>query len=182
MQSPNLPWNLADRSAVRRVIGHLQQVERAQPSVDSCAPSLGTASSASRLADWASVVGLLAVLMAVWGASETTTQALSLIWLTGGSAVALLPCALAASDRRRLGREAAISFGVVAPAYAPWVSTLAFQASHTGAPWSPRPHLRQMVSVVGDLLGDPHERVFVLLLFVAGPMLWAIVGFTRTAA
>ncbi|HEV2760386.1 MAG TPA: hypothetical protein VGV86_12535 [Acidimicrobiales bacterium] len=96
------------------------------------------------------------------------------LWLAGGAAVALLPCVLAASDRRRLGRDAAMSFGIVGAAYAPWVPTLAFQASHTGAPWSPRPHLRQTVSVVGDLLGDPHERVLVALILVAGPMLWAI--------
>ncbi len=96
------------------------------------------------------------------------------LWLAGGAALALVPCAVAASDRRRLWRDAAIGFGIVGLAYLPWVPTLAFQAAHTGAPWSPRPLPRQAVSVVADLLGDSHERVLVVLLFVAGPLLWSL--------
>lgn len=96
------------------------------------------------------------------------------LWLAGGAVLALLPCALAASDRRRMWRDAAVTFGAVGVAYLPWIPTLAFQAAHTGAPWSPRPLPREAVSVVADLLGDPHERVLVALLFVSGPLLWSL--------
>lgn len=96
------------------------------------------------------------------------------LWLAGGAVLALVPCALAAPDRRRMWRDAAVSFGAVGIAYLPWVPTLAFQAAHTGAPWSPRPLPREAVSVVADLLGDPHERVLVALLFVSGPLLWSL--------
>jgi mannosyltransferase len=96
------------------------------------------------------------------------------LWLAAGATVALIPCAVAASDRSRLWRDAAIGFGIAGLAYLPWVPTLVFQAAHTGAPWSPRPLPRQAVSVVADLLGDTHERVLVVLLFVAGPLLWSL--------
>ena len=96
------------------------------------------------------------------------------LWLAGAAAVALVPCALAASDRRKVGRDAAISFAIVGAAYLPWVPTLLYQAAHTGAPWSPRPLPRQAVSVVADVLGDPYERVLVALLLVAGPVVWAL--------
>ena len=96
------------------------------------------------------------------------------LWLAGGAAVGLVPCAFAAPDWRRLWRDAAVTFGVVGVAYLPWVPTLTYQAAHTGAPWSPQPLPRQAVSVVADLLGDPRERVLVVLLFVAGPVVWSI--------
>jgi hypothetical protein len=96
------------------------------------------------------------------------------IWLAAGAAAALIPCAAAHSHQRRLWRDAATSFGIVGVAYLPWLPTLAFQRAHTGAPWSPTPGPREMVSLVADVLGDPHERVLVALLFVAGPVLWSI--------
>jgi len=59
------------------------------------------------------------------------------LWLAVGFAMALGPCAIAAADRRRIWRDAAMSFGAVAVAYLPWLPTLAYQRAHTGAPWSP---------------------------------------------
>jgi hypothetical protein len=94
--------------------------------------------------------------------------------LAGGSAAALLPCALWGADRRRFMRDAVVAFGAVGLAYLPWLPTLAFQAAHTGAPWSLRPRPREAVSVVADLLGDPHERVLVALVLVGGPVLWSL--------
>ena len=101
------------------------------------------------------------------------------LWLAGAAAAALVPCAVAASDRRKVARDAAISFGIVGAAYLPWVPTLLYQAAHTGAPWSPRPLPRQAVSVVADVLGDPHERVLVALLLVAGPVVWSLLRSSR---
>ncbi|MGI9033791.1 MAG: hypothetical protein ACR2HY_08985 [Acidimicrobiales bacterium] len=98
------------------------------------------------------------------------------LWLAAGAAVAVLACAAAApvADRRRLWRDTALSFGAVAVAYLPWLPTLAYQRAHTGAPWSPRPRPREVVSLVAYLLGDTHERVLVALVLVAGPLLWAV--------
>ncbi|MDQ4070286.1 MAG: glycosyltransferase family 39 protein [Actinomycetota bacterium] len=96
------------------------------------------------------------------------------LWLLLGAVVALVPCAAASDDRRRLARDAAVTFGAVALAYLPWVPTLAYQQAHTGAPWSGPPLVREMITVVAVVLGDPHERVLVALLLVAGPVLWSL--------
>lgn len=106
------------------------------------------------------------------------------LWLAAAAVVALVPCARVATDRRLFLRDALVGFGAVALAYLPWLPTLLFQASHTGAPWSPEPSPREVVSVVAAVLGDRHERVIVALLFVAGPVLWSLLrgGGQRQAA
>lgn len=96
------------------------------------------------------------------------------LWLAAGAVAALVPCAAAAADRRRFWRDAGVTFGVVGLAYLPWLPTLVFQRVHTGAPWSSVPLPREAVSVVADVFGDPLERVLVVLLFVAGPLLWSL--------
>lgn len=96
------------------------------------------------------------------------------LWLVVGLATALVPCALAAADRRRVLLDAALGFGAAGLAYLPWLPTLLFQRAHTGAPWSLRPPLREAVSVVAVVLGDNRERVLVALVLVAGPALWAL--------
>jgi hypothetical protein len=96
------------------------------------------------------------------------------LWLAAAMALTAVGCALAASGRRQVLVDAALAFGAVALSYLPWVPTLVYQAGHTGAPWSPRPLPREAVSVVADLLGDPHERVLVALLLVAAPALWTV--------
>ena len=96
------------------------------------------------------------------------------LWLTAGLLVALVPCAKAAVDRRRFWLDATLTFGAVGVAYLPWLPTLAYQRAHTGAPWSSRPVLREMVSVVAVVLGDTHERVLVVLVLVAAPALWVL--------
>jgi len=97
------------------------------------------------------------------------------LWLVVGLAVALVPCAVAAADRRRLLTDAALGFGAAGLAYLPWLPTLAYQRAHTGAPWSTRPLPREAVTVVAVVLGDNRERVLVALLLVAGPALWLLV-------
>jgi mannosyltransferase len=92
----------------------------------------------------------------------------------------LVPCLLATSDRRLMLRRAAIGFGAVAAVYALWVPTLLAQIRHTGAPWSWRPTVREMVSVLADVLGDPHERVLVALVLTAGVALYAVLVGART--
>ena len=93
------------------------------------------------------------------------------LWLAAAMALAAIGCALAGPDRRRALVDAGLAFGAVILAYLPWIPTLAYQRQHTGAPWSTSPLPREAISVVADLLGDPHERVLIALVLVAAPAL-----------
>src|SRR5215211_7728601 len=67
--------------------------------------------------------------------------------------------------RKELFQDGLIGFGGALLLFAPWLPTLAFQAQHTGAPWSSTPGLGDLAEVPGLLLG----RVAQLgLLVVAG--------------
>ncbi len=103
------------------------------------------------------------------------------IYLALGLAIGLVPCLRGAARAdgtapRSPGkwRRAVLGFGAVGLAYLPWLPTLRAQAGHTGAPWSARPSARLAVSTVADLLGDPYERVLVILLLTAGIALVAL--------
>jgi len=97
------------------------------------------------------------------------------LWMALGALVALVPCIAATADRRRLVLDAGRSFGAVALAYLAWIPTVAFQRAHTGAPWSVSPSPREAVSVFGQVLGTPNDRILVALLVVAGLVLWRLV-------
>lgn len=56
----------------------------------------------------------------------------------------------------------------VAVAFAPWLPTLLFQSSHTGAPWGEAPSVLKLLGVPGRLFGD----VAVPLLAVALVLSW----------
>ena len=45
-----------------------------------------------------------------------------------------------APERRRLARDGALAFAGAAVLYLPWVPTLLYQATHTGAPWAAAAH------------------------------------------
>src|SRR6187200_20032 len=94
---------------------------------------------------WVAVFGVALALLAYthnWG-----------LFLAVGTVAALAPLVAAATDRRALLRDAAIGYGIAALLYAPWLPTLAFQARHTGAPWSQAPHLNALQSGMSSLLG-----------------------------
>ena len=93
------------------------------------------------------------------------------LWLAAAMALAAVGCALAAPDRRRALADACWGFGAVVLAYLPWIPTLLYHRRHTGAPWSSSPLPREAISVVADLLGDPHERVLIAFVLVAAPAL-----------
>jgi len=97
------------------------------------------------------------------------------IFAAAGCAAAVVPCLLARSDRRRALADAAIGFGTAALLFAPWLPTLAYQAVHNGAPWSPRPVPREALSAVSEVLGDLHERVLVALVVAGGVAVFALV-------
>jgi hypothetical protein len=102
------------------------------------------------------------------------------LYLAMAMVAALVPCALASPDRRRLVRDAAVAFGAVALLYLAWLPTLLFQVRHTAAPWSEKPVLREIISGASLVLGDPHERVIVALVVASGGTLLALLRRFRT--
>jgi len=72
-----------------------------------------------------------------------------------GCGLTWLALLLAARDggRRELFQDGLIGFGGALVLFAPWLPTLAFQARHTGAPWSNAPDLGNLAQVPGLLLG-----------------------------
>lgn len=84
------------------------------------------------------------------------------LFLAVGTAAALVPCLWLAAPgpgRRVLLRDAALAFGAVALAFAPWLPTLLDQARSTGAPWSVVPTrtdlMRMPLNVLGVALLSP---------------------------
>jgi mannosyltransferase len=87
------------------------------------------------------------------------------LFMAAASVVALVPAARAAPDRRAVLRDAAIAYGITFILYAPWLPSLAFQAAHTGAPWSERPGPGDILGPLTSLLGG---QVVPLGLLLAG--------------
>ena len=63
--------------------------------------------------------------------------------------------ASAPPDRPGLLRDGLLSFGATGLLYAPWLPTLAFQAAHTGAPWSNKPRFGVPIQIAKGLLAAP---------------------------
>jgi hypothetical protein len=81
------------------------------------------------------------------------------------TAAAFLVCVRGgpAEERRSLWRDGAIAFGVVALLYAPWLPTLAYQAKHTGAPWSLPPVVWSLSHSAYTLVGGRGAAMALLL-------------------
>lgn len=74
------------------------------------------------------------------------------IFFTVASGIAWLWLVQQAGDKKPLLKDGILSFGATALLYLPWVPTLLFQASHTGAPWSSKPRLgvfAQLATLLG---------------------------------
>jgi uncharacterized membrane protein len=71
-------------------------------------------------------------------------------------------------ERRPLLRDGAIGFGVLALLYLPWVPTLIFQASHTGAPWAEQPSTGAIISGLQNLVGGVETALLVSVIGFAG--------------
>ncbi len=82
-----------------------------------------------------------------------------------GSAVALIPALVASEDRKRLLRDALITYVVAGILYLPWVPTLLFQVAHTAAPWDTAPRFGAPIQISRDLLGG--DRITIVLVFTA---------------
>ena len=75
------------------------------------------------------------------------------------------------ATRRPFLRDGLIGFGVTALLYLPWLPVLAYQARHTGAPWSTRPMFDELIFGTGVTLGGRGESVALAL--IAGVVLSA---------
>ena len=83
------------------------------------------------------------------------------IFFGAGAAIALIPTYLVSTDRRRLLRDAAMTFGGSVILFAPWLPNFFYQATHTGAPWAPPPRFGAPVLLSRDLMGG--DRISVAL-------------------
>jgi mannosyltransferase len=99
-------------------------------------------------------------------------------FLAFGAAVALVPCAVFADDRRRLVVDAALCYVAAGVAFLPWVPTLLYQRAHTGAPWAPIPTLLEVREQLAELVGGP--GVVVALGLGGGVALVALVRQVRS--
>jgi len=102
------------------------------------------------------------------------------LFLGVGTVIAVLPIWWRAADRRAVVRDAAVVYGVTALIYLPWLPTLAFQAAHTGAPWSVKPSLADVLGPISGILGG--QAVPLGLLLAAGAGLAALARRSRTDA
>jgi mannosyltransferase len=85
------------------------------------------------------------------------------LFLAVGTGAALLVLLAGDPDRRSLLRDAALAYGAVALAYAPWLPSLVFQARHTGAPWSEAPTTKEALAAMTSLLGGAATATAVAL-------------------
>ena len=82
-----------------------------------------------------------------------------------GSAIALIPALVASEERKRLLRDALLTYVIAGILYLPWAPTLLFQVAHTAAPWDTAPRLGAPIQISRDLLGG--DRVTIVLVFSA---------------
>lgn len=85
------------------------------------------------------------------------------IFFTAGALISLLPALHAAEQRRPLYKDALIGFGAAFLLYVPWLPTLLYQTTHTGAPWLDPPRFGAPFQIAKDLLGGGSVTVALLL-------------------
>jgi hypothetical protein len=85
------------------------------------------------------------------------------LFFAAGALAALGMVARETGERRGLLRDAALAFGAAAVAYLPWVPTLLYQATHTGAPWSNPPSPFELIGGFSTVLAGQGSLVAVVL-------------------
>ena len=66
-------------------------------------------------------------------------------------------------DRRQLIRDGLLGFGVALVLYLPWIPTLLYQVTHTGAPWVDPPRFGVVVQLSKSILGGGTATVALVL-------------------
>jgi mannosyltransferase len=89
------------------------------------------------------------------------------VFFAVAAGVAWLALLAIGPGRRRLALDGVLAFGGALVLFAPWLPTLAYQAAHTGAPWSHRPTGHSIVRALSRVLGG-HLPETVLLLIAGG--------------
>ena len=102
------------------------------------------------------------------------------LFLAVGTVIALLPAWRATRDRPAFTRDFVLAYGAIALLYAPWLPSLFFQATRTGAPWAERPSVADVLGPISGMLGG--ETVPLALLLVAGAGLATLVKAGHGAA
>jgi mannosyltransferase len=118
----------------------------------------GTDAAPSRAARrrWAAAFAVaLAALMYTHNWALFFAAGCGLTWL-------VLLVATRGEARRELLMDGLLGFGGALLLFAPWLPTLAFQAQHTGAPWSNSPGLDDLFRVPGLLLGTAAQLALLL--------------------
>ena len=90
------------------------------------------------------------------------------LFFAAATACAFIALLALGPDRRGLLRDGALAFGGAAVLYAPWLPTLAFQAAHTGAPWSSTPSGRALARSLTHIWSGKLPETVVLLVAGAG--------------
>ncbi len=82
-----------------------------------------------------------------------------------GSLASLIPALIAAEDRRRFIRDAAMTFFGAGVLFLPWAPTLLWQAAHTAAPWASPPRFGAPILLSRDVMGG--DRITMMLIIPA---------------
>ncbi len=105
---------------------------------------------------WAAAFAVaLAALMYTHNWALFFALACGLTWLA-------LLAATRGEHRKALFQDGLIAFGGALLLFAPWLPTLAFQAQHTGAPWSNAPGFDDLLRMPGLLLGTITQLALLL--------------------
>ncbi|HZE05586.1 MAG TPA: glycosyltransferase family 39 protein [Solirubrobacteraceae bacterium] len=82
-----------------------------------------------------------------------------------GSAISLIPALIASEERRRLLRDAVLTYVGAGVLFLPWAPTLLFQAANTAAPWSNPPRFGAPILLSRGVLGG--DRITMVLIVPA---------------
>jgi len=104
------------------------------------------------------------------------------LFYAAAAGIAFVALLALAPDRRGLLRDGALAFGAAALLYAPWLPTLAFQAAHTGAPWSSEPSEAALPGALTQILSGKLPEIIVLIVAGAGSIGLMRTGPRRRAA
>ena len=94
------------------------------------------------------------------------------------AAFALVLREAAPAERRGLLRDGALGFAVAGALALPWLSTLVFQAGHTGAPWATSPSPGALLDAPAQVLGGRLAALLVLVLAGVALVPWVRAGGT----
>jgi mannosyltransferase len=92
------------------------------------------------------------------------------LFFAAAAGAAYLGLLAVGDDRHALLRDGLIGFGGAALLFAPWLPSLAFQAAHTGAPWSSVPAGSALTGALHDIWAGSLPAAVLLLVAGAGAL------------